>query len=122
MATIQLRPLADGAVLVRTEARRLAPRLPGSTNSDANRWRLIGDGRCHSNDLKADASGSFTDGEGFEDRELLAQLNALGYHCDKWGAEEPLVAVVRFTELSAPLGICGDCYRELSGLALGQLM
>lgn len=123
LATIQLRPLADGAVLARTEARRL--RAEASRLDELRRlsvviqWRWP---RTTLNDLNPDASRSFTDGEVFEDQELLARLNALGYQCDQCGAPEPLAAVVRFSDLSTALGICGDCYRELRGLALGQVM
>ena len=123
VAMIQLRSLADSAVLARTEARRL--RAEASRLDELRRQSLVIDWRWPLptlNDLNPDANGSFTDGEIFEDQELLALLDALGYHCDRCAGEEPLVAVVRFSELSAALGICGDCYCELRGLALGQVM
>jgi hypothetical protein len=123
VATIQLRPLTDGAVLARTEARRL--RAEASRLDELSRQTLILEARWllpALDELALDSGETFVDGEIFEDEELLAPLNAMGYRCDKCGGEESLVAVVRFGTLSETLGICADCYRGLSGLALGQVM
>jgi hypothetical protein len=122
-ATIQLRSLTDAAALARTEARRL--RAEATNLAELRRQALLLDWRWRLQnlaDLHPDTSVSFTDGEISEDQELLSQLNTLGYRCDHCGGAEPLVAVVRFSDLAAALGMCGDCYRELSGLALGQVM
>jgi hypothetical protein len=122
VATVQLRLLADGAVLARTQARRL--RADASIFDELRRQSPVGDWRwprAQLNALEPEASPAFVDGEIFDDEDLIARLNALGYQCDHCGGEEALVAVVRFSEREAALGICGDCYRQLSGLALGQV-
>jgi hypothetical protein len=121
-ATLQLSPLTDRAVLARTEARRL--RAEASRFEELQRQSLAFEGPWFVPvlvELELDNGTAFIDGEILEDEELLAPLNALGYSCDKCGGADPLVAVVRFAELGSALGICADCYRELSGLALGQV-
>ena len=122
IVALDLRSLTDHAVLARTEARRLRARASRIDElkrpTEAFKWPLSTSGVAEN--LGIDST--FTDGEILEDEVLLTSLNELGYRCDKCKGEEPLVAVVRFEDFSAALGICGDCYRELGGLALGQVI
>jgi hypothetical protein len=111
---------ADAAVLACTETRRLraeAGRLEDLRRESLAEWQSLW---SLLNQLELPDTASFADGEVFESQELVSHLNALGYSCEKCDSTEPLVAVVRFNSLETALGLCGNCYRELSGLALGH--
>jgi hypothetical protein len=119
--TLLLGPLTDNAVLASAEARRLRAESSRITELRNRRYEFDHQLRLVLEPQSTASSQVFTDGEVFEDGELLAQLNAVEYRCDRCEFDEPLVAVVRFKELSLTLGICGDCYRGLSGLSLGDV-
>lgn len=68
------------------------------------------------------SAGPFVDVEMLEDRELISTLNERGFDCEKCGRDEPLVAVARFVDYSAAIGICGDCYREMKEMSRGEVV
>lgn len=63
------------------------------------------------------------DAEVIEDSDLVSALNGMGLDCDHCRRDEPLVAVVRFEDDDLPheFVVCGDCYRQMKGMALGEV-
>ena len=110
----ELLPQADASVLLRTTTNRLKKRASNL------RYR-----QCYcenKNYMQYVYWGELADGEICEEPSLLARLNDLACECDKCERAGVISAVIRFEPMGRTLALCGDCFRSLGDLSLGQVV